>query len=120
MTMLRTVVVRTQFSATHSCPADKCTSSVNSFLVHKHRHLFKVEVKARVTDSDREIEFLDLLDTVEAVIAEYFPEDLGHKSCEMIAEEIMEKVREQFPTTFFASVFEDGENGAELWRVEDE
>lgn len=109
----KVVVVRTQFVGVHACPAEKCGSAENWFLKEPHRHLFKVEMKARVSDGNREIEFFDLLGALKRRI-ELFPLNLGMWSCEMIAATLLESVREKFPSVFFVSVFEDGENGAEL------
>jgi hypothetical protein len=93
------------------------------FLRLVHRHIFYVIVKWNVTGDDRELEFFVCKSRVDEFIAGRWPlymkgditlgHVLGSRSCEIIAKEIMEGVNADF-----VSVFEDNENGAEVWKLE--
>lgn len=84
-----------------------------SYLGFEHRHLFKFKVTIEVFDNDREIEFHQFLNWLEAQYAEQALV-LDHKSCEMIAEELGEKIRTRFGIlrALDVEVSEDGECGA--------
>lgn len=106
--MKRFIVITTKFPAVHCWP--ECNLPEVEFLKNPHRHLFHVTAKWRVLHTNRELEFLTQKDKVEQYIAEhYWNEDIGTKSCEQIAQEIMIAFGAQF-----VSVYEDGENGAEI------
>jgi hypothetical protein len=108
--MNKRVVIKTQFAALHrwkDCPLDEVV-----YLRDYHRHVFHVVMKFDVSHSDRDIEFIMKKEEVEAHIKTQYIEVkyLGSLSCEMIAEDLL--------TCFgasFVSVFEDDENGAEVF-----
>lgn len=106
--LAKAVVLTTSFPAIHAWP--DCTIKEVSFLKTPHRHIFHVTMKFPVNHNDRDIEFLDKKQAVDMHIDElYRYRDLGKRSCEDIAEELL--------LTFeavFVSVFEDNENGAEV------
>lgn len=118
------IVVRSRFQGVHSWPG--CPHEEVAFLRHPHRHEFHVEVKLQVGHSDRDLEFFMVKNMLDGIIlAEFLGEDLntsilnlGSRSCEMIAEELIAKLTEAlgFPLQdtplIYVSVFEDGENGA--------
>jgi 6-pyruvoyl-tetrahydropterin synthase len=103
------IKVRTQFEGIHFYPnAGKIDPRIK-FLENNHRHIFKVEVKISVTHLDRELEFF----LVKWALEEFI--DYGnqnHKSCEMIATDILEN--HLIPTYgeryYEIVVSEDGEN----------
>ena len=81
-----------------------------AFLKHPHRHLFEITLRKRVSENDRQIEFILFKREVLDYLARY-EHDFGGQSCEMIAEELL--------THFDCSlvkVMEDGENGAVLTK----
>ena len=81
-----------------------------SFLGYPHRHMFHFTVKIEVLPDDREIEFIlakrwaeNLFDT--GII------DANHKSCEMLAEEMVDQVIGKYgDRDVLVKVSEDGEN----------
>jgi len=103
------VVVRTTFSAVHAWP--ECPFEDVSFLRTPHRHVFYVEMKIQTT-KDRELEFILLKNELDSYIRDNWEnKDLGKMSCEKIAENLMDNFNANF-----ISVFEDDENGAEIWN----
>ncbi len=84
-----------------------------SFLGYPHRHIFHFKVSISVTHNDRDIEFIQfkrwlesLYNGSEAVL------QLDYKSCEMIAEDLYEKINARYPgRAVTLEVSEDGENG---------
>jgi hypothetical protein len=68
-------------------------------------------MKWEVSHFDRDIEFINQKQTVDSFIrSEWNEQNLGKASCEMLANKLLKK----FNATF-VSVFEDGENGAEVY-----
>lgn len=109
------VVVRFQCPGLHRWPF---APERRRYLAHLHRHLFHVEVRLEVLHQDREIEFHDLLD----FCLMHFPGgDQGSKSCEMMAEGMVNDVIARWPgRRVQVAVFEDGEVGAEVTYVPDQ
>jgi hypothetical protein len=106
--MTRYVVVRLQFQGIHSWP--DAPDGV-SFLRSPHRHVFHVEGRKVVDHSNRDVEFITLKNDVERWLASRFQwphgiADMGHLSCEMVAEELVNEFG-----LAECIVFEDGENG---------
>ena len=87
MTTNTFITVRTEFEGFHFYPGAGQIDPRIKFLEHEHRHIFKVTVKISVTHLDRELEFFlvkwALNDFIEGG-------DMNHKSCEMIATDILE------------------------------
>lgn len=82
------IKVRTEFEGWHFYPNAGDIDSRIKFLEFEHRHMFKVEVKISVTHLDRELEFF----LVKWALQEYIKSgNMNHKSCEMIAQEILEE-----------------------------
>jgi hypothetical protein len=75
-----------------------------------HRHLFHVTVRIQQFHDDRDVEYLEALDMLDAFIGEAYPTWPTGKSCEMMCQWIMEYC----VNTFVVKVMEDGENGAVL------
>lgn len=106
----RYITIRTQFEGFHHYPGAGNIDERIEFLEHRHRHMFHVEVTISVTHADRDIEFFlakwALNDFLKA-------SEMDNKSCEMIAEEIIDQ--HLTPTygvdRFYAvTVSEDGES----------
>lgn len=105
------VILNTDFIAVHCWP--ECPFDDVSFLRHPHRHKFTVTMKFSVSHTDRDIEFIRMKDDVTSFIRAHFDgKDLGRMSCEDIAVMIMNGF--EYTGANYVSVFEDGENGAEL------
>lgn len=80
------------------------------FLRNLHRHLFHITVKWEVKDSDREKEFFIQKRKLEWHLSST-PRNIQQASCEMLAANILAVLEADF-----VSVFEDGENGAEVYK----
>jgi hypothetical protein len=81
------IKVRTEFEGFHFYPNAGTIDSRIKFLENEHRHIFKVEVKISVTHLDRELEFF----LVKWALQEFIKDgNQNHKSCEMIATDILE------------------------------
>ena len=81
-----------------------------------HRHMFYIKCKKRVLHNDRDVEFITFKkDIIDYLKFNYYDEEMRihffeHRSCEMIATELLE-----FFDLEYCSVFEDNENGAEVY-----
>lgn len=85
-----------------------------SFLGHPHRHIFHFRVWISVTHNDRDVEFIQAKRWLEKLYAEKTLE-LNYRSCEMISEELYEKIIDKWPgREVWIEVSEDGENGCIL------
>lgn len=83
-----------------------------SFLANLHRHIFHFRVRVSVNHNDRDIEFIQFKRWLESQYSEKLLK-LDYKSCEMIAEDLIEKVEEKYsPAYIEIGVSEDAENGA--------
>jgi len=81
------IKVRTEFEGFHCYPNASEIDKRIQFLENNHRHLFKVEVKISVNHLDRELEFF----LVKWALQEFIKGgNQNHKSCEMIATDILE------------------------------
>jgi hypothetical protein len=81
------IKVRTEFEGFHYYPNARNIDSRIQFLENEHRHMFKVEVKISVNHLDRELEFF----LVKWALQDFIKGgDQNHKSCEMIATDILE------------------------------
>ena len=78
--------IRTEFEGYHYYPNAGTIDSRIKFLENEHRHIFKVDVKISVTHLDRELEFF----LVKWALNEFIQSgSQNHKSCEMIATDIL-------------------------------
>ena len=83
-----------------------------SYLRSPHRHLFHFKVTVTVDHNDREIEFHQFLNWCESLY-DSGTLALDHRSCEMIAEDLIERIRQSYPNrSGEVEVSEDGECGA--------
>jgi len=90
-----------------------------SFLGHPHRHIFHFQVWISVTHNDRDVEFLQAKRWLEKLYDQKTLQ-LNYRSCEMISEELYEKIIDKWPgREIWIEVSEDGENGCILkWDAE--
>jgi len=91
-----------------------------SFLGIPHRHIFHFRVRIQVFHNDRDIEFIQFKRWMERLYNSGSTEgevlDLNHRSCEMIADELYEKISAKYPGRFVEiSVAEDNENGCSIF-----
>ena len=102
--------VRTQFEGFHFYPNAGSLDPRIKFLESEHRHIFKVEVKISVNHLDRELEFF----LVKWALEEFIKAgNQNHRSCEMIATDILEnhlKPRCGIDRYYEITVSEDGES----------
>ena len=83
-----------------------------SFLGNPHRHIFHFRVGIDVLHEDRDIEFIQFSRWLQRLYNMDVLE-LDHKSCEMISDELAEKINEKYPgRKVTIEVSEDGENGS--------
>ena len=81
------IKIRTEFEGYHFYPNAGSIDPRIKFLESEHRHMFKVEVKISVTHSDRELEFF----LTKWALNEFIQAGhMNHKSCEMIAKDILD------------------------------
>jgi 6-pyruvoyl-tetrahydropterin synthase len=105
-------IIRTRFTALHrweDAPDDV------DFLRDPHRHEFHVEVKIQQFHNDRDVEYIMAKRAIDTYIRNTFDgRDLGEKSCEMMAENIISLCNKKWGEDRFyeVEVTEDGENGA--------
>ena len=83
-----------------------------AFLGHEHRHEFHCTVWVEVKHDNRDIEYIDLK---RALKAEFGDNNMNHKSCEMIADDLYMQINNKYPGRFVViDVAEDGENGCQI------
>ena len=111
------VIVKLQVEGIHWWPAAREIFPEVGFLSDVHRHIFHITCKKRVNHDDRDVEFImfkrDIQDWLENKY--YNKKDRCHRfgamSCEMIARTLYEHFDLEY-----CSVFEDNENGAEIYE----
>ena len=85
-----------------------------SFLGYPHRHIFHFQVWISVTHNDRDVEFIQAKRWIEKLYDQKTLQ-LNYRSCEMISEELYEKIIDKWPgREIWIEVSEDGENGCIL------
>lgn len=108
------IVVKSQFEGIHSWP--DCPYDDVSFLRHPHRHIFHVTLKMEVTHDDRELEFIQVKRILEDLLSRnYNRKNLYNLSCEMMSKNIGMHFIGMGLKVHVVSVFEDNENGAEVY-----
>ena len=119
------IIITTSFKGTHNWPeASKFVGKEVKFLENEHRHTFFIKAELSVNNSDREVEFFVLQKIINNTIdflyeknEDDFVIELGRRSCETIAEEIIKQIRTILGNKKITiEVWEDNEVGA---RVED-
>lgn len=91
-----------------------------SFLGYPHRHIFHFRVRIEVFHNDRDIEFIQFKRWLERLYNADTTDSevlvLDHRSCEMISDELYEKISARYPGRFVEiEVSEDGENGSNIF-----
>lgn len=82
-----------------------------SYLGYPHRHIFHFKVAIEVFHDDRDIEFIKFKHWLESLYDGILA--LDYKSCEMISDELAEKINVRYPGRGMTiEVSEDGENGS--------
>ena len=115
--MKTNVIVKLQVDGIHCWPDAEEVFPEVGFLSDPHRHMFHITCKKRVNHDDRDVEFIMFKrDIIEYLNFKYYDEDkrcllFGSKSCEMISRELYEEFDLEY-----CSVFEDNENGAEVYE----
>lgn len=105
------IIVKTDFEDIHKW--DKAPEEV-AFLKNPHRHKFYVEVKIQITQ-DRELEYFMVKRYLDNKILPRVKELEINKSCEKMAEYILEQIIEKYCINYgTVKVFEDNENGSEV------
>ena len=115
--MKTNVIAKIEIEGLHNWPDAQAVFPEVGFLSHMHRHKWFITAKKKVNHDDRDVEFIlfgrDIKQWLEHQY--YNPEsrthEFGAKSCEMLAKEIMEEF-----DCCYVSVFEDNENGAEIYE----
>jgi len=118
---MNTIWVTFQAEGVHMYPAAHtdpklCTAGEMdvSFLGNLHRHMFHFKVWIEVFHDDRDLEFIQFKRWCQGLYGNGVLE-FDHKSCEMLADELAEQIREQYPERYLKiSVAEDNENGCEM------
>lgn len=105
------VYCQTRFIGFHRWPS---APDEVKYLRDRHRHEFHVKVTVKVKHDDRDVEFITLRNAVDLMFCGNGSEhELGSKSCEMIAEDIISFVEADGNYKIYSvEVSEDGENGA--------
>jgi len=115
-TLFKSIWVKFQKEGIHCYPEAGKIEQLNdvSFLQYPHRHIFHFSVEVPVTHSNRDIEFIQFKRFCENLYKGTL--ELNYKSCEMIAEELIEKINEKYSLQWIkVSVSEDNENGANVF-----
>lgn len=102
------IVITYTFAGIHRWP-NAPQDVAERYLIHPHRHLFHVAAKKRVTELDREIEFIGLRNRMLLYSERKFGGDPTAMSCEMMAADLLEHFH-----LCYCCVMEDGENGGEV------
>ena len=115
--MQTNIIVKLQVEGTHNWPdATDGAGAEMHYLEYRHRHMFHIVAKKEVFHDDRDVEFImfkrDIIQYLENTYynKESRTHEFGAKSCEMLAKEILKEF-----DCVYVSVFEDNENGAEIY-----
>ena len=102
--MKKGILVKTNFVAFHRW---KDAPDEVGFLRDYHRHIFYVEATFQVSHNDRDLEFFTVKKDIDTFIASNYKNKKFDKSCEQIAEEILNN----YGDCIRVEVYEDNENG---------
>ena len=110
------VIAKIELDGLHNWPDAQAVFPEVRFLANMHRHKWYITAKKAVNHDDRDVEFIMFGRDIEQWLSHTYynlesrTHEFGAKSCEMLAKEIMEEFN-----CVYVSVFEDGENGAEVY-----
>ena len=86
-----------------------------AFLRNMHRHMFHVKLCITQQHTERDIEYITLKRKLDQHIDTFFRNRSSQSSCETMAVQILEWASREYPGRHIrCSVYEDGENGAEV------
>ena len=111
------VIVKLQVEGIHNWPDAAEVFPEVAFLSEHHRHMFHITCKKKVNHDDRDVEFIMFKRDIQEYLYDKYYKGLVRchffksMSCEMIARELYEKFDLEY-----CSVFEDNENGAEIYE----
>lgn len=111
--MTTTIIVNLQYEALHNWPGVVEAMPEKThihFLQYPHRHIFHITLEKIVLHDDRHIEIIDFKQKVLKYLDETFKGNLGHRSCEMLAEQLLKHF-----DCLTVQVLEDNENGAKVY-----
>ena len=114
--MKTNVIAKIEIEGLHNWPDAQGVFPEVGFLANMHRHKWFITAKKKVNHDDRDVEFIMFKrDISDYITAKYWREvirvhDFKSKSCEMIAKELVKEFDLEY-----CSVFEDNENGAEVY-----
>lgn len=112
------VVINAQIEGIHHWP--EAFEEV-SYLRYPHRHMFHIKMSVQVSHGNREVEIIRLKQRLIATLKTDWLStklglcDFGRMSCEDLGGYILSS----FPEADTVEVLEDGENGAEVCRLEE-
>lgn len=122
--MQTNIIINFRIEGFHNFPKAVEIFPEVSFLSERHRHIFHIQCKKKVNHDDRDVEFILFKREVHSYMIDKFGAnfhddsppfhyhcEFGGMSCEMIARDLLEKFDLEY-----CSVFEDGENGAEIHK----
>ena len=110
------VIAKIECDGLHNWPDAQSVFPEVGFLASMHRHKWYITAKKAVNHDDRDVEFIMFGRDIKYYLMHqyYSPKsrthEFGAKSCEMLAKEIMKEFG-----CCYVSVFEDDENGAEVY-----
>lgn len=109
------IIVNLQVEGFHNWAQAREVFPEAGFLADRHRHMFHIKCTKAVSHSDRDVEIIMFKREIQAYLAKTYGNvcEFGSKSCEMLSEELLKEFDLEY-----CSVLEDGENGAEVWKVE--
>jgi hypothetical protein len=109
--MKKTVIIQFEIEGFHHYP--NAPKEVE-FLSFNHRHTFKVKCGYKVEDLNREKEIFICRDIVKKYLIDFYgsPCQFKNRSCEMIAQEILEQFNED--DMIFCEVWEEETGGARI------
>lgn len=118
----RFIYVKFQKEGVHCYPAAATDPSLAtgdwddvSFLANPHFHYFHFNIAIEVFENDRDIEFIQFSRWLQRLYSEENTLELNSKSCEMLAEELIDQIKQKYPgRDIKADVSEDNINGAYL------
>lgn len=116
---MRYIFITSSFEGLHRYP--DAPDDV-AYLRNSHRHIFGLKIKVEVKHNDRELEFIRLQHKVNTYLDAKMDDNhvwnLGRRSCEDVAQELLEFLRKEYGTGFIddrwmsVEVNEDGFCGA--------
>lgn len=116
------IIVNLQVEGFHNWAQAREVFPEAGFLADRHRHIFHIKCTKAVSHSDRDVEIIMFKRVIQLYLYTKYGDEttitgavceFGSKSCEMLSEELLKEFDLEY-----CSVLEDGENGAEVWKVE--